>query len=40
MSVQGNHFQFIFIDLKQFAGHQLVVVIVRNGKDRLADHFF
>ena len=32
-------FNMILLYLKQLAGHQFIVLIVGNGKDRLTDHF-
>ena len=40
VSVQRYDFKFIVMDLEQLSRHQFVVVIVRNGEDRLTDHFF
>ena len=40
MTVQRYHFQMILLDLKKFSGHQLVVVVVRDREDRLANDFF
>ena len=39
MSVKGDHSHFLTVDLKEFTAHQLIVIVVRDGKDRLADHF-
>ena len=38
--VRGDHLHLVSFDLKQLPGHQLVVLIVGDGKDCLPYHFF
>ncbi len=40
MSVKGEpHAISLTVDLKQLTAHQRLLIIVRDGKNRLADHF-
>ena len=39
VSVKGNDSHFLSVDLEKLTAHQFIVVIVRDGKDRLTDHF-
>ena len=38
--VKGNDLQDIVVDLKELSCHHFIRIAVRDGEDRLADHFF